>query len=51
MTLGREGLERRGLWAGQIKRFSEEVAPTEPNWRDSFTAFHRAFLAERLTRD
>lgn len=51
MTLGREGLERRGLWAGQIKRFSEEVAPTEPNWRDSFTAFHRAFVAERLTRD
>lgn len=51
MTLGREGLERRGLWAGQIKRFAEHVAPTESSWRNSFTLFHRDLVAARLAND
>lgn len=29
MTLGSSGLQRRSLWAGRIKSFSETVAPTE----------------------
>jgi len=45
MTLAEEGLRRRELWSGQIKRFFEEVGPTEPPWRASFTDYHRALVA------
>lgn len=44
MTVAEEGLTRRGLWSGQIKRFAEEVAPTEPSWRYSFTAWYRELV-------
>jgi hypothetical protein len=33
MTVAQSGLQRRGLWRGQIKNFAEQVAPTEPDWR------------------
>lgn len=45
MALAEEGLRRRDLWSGKIKRFSEEVAPTEPSWWDSFTAWYRELVA------
>ncbi|MGH3632154.1 MAG: hypothetical protein ACRDRL_32530, partial [Sciscionella sp.] len=45
MTIAEEGLRRRNLWSGQIKRFAVEVAPTEPNWRDSYTAWYRGLVA------
>lgn len=44
MTLAEEGLRRRNLWGGQIERFAREVAPTEDDWRRSFTAFHSALV-------
>lgn len=45
MTIGEEGLHRRNLWSGQIKRFALEVAPTEPNWRSSYTAWYQGLVA------
>ncbi|MER6938003.1 hypothetical protein ABTX24_22260 [Nocardioides sp. NPDC127514] len=45
MTVAEEGLRRRGMWSGKIKRFADEVAPTEPNWRNSFTAWYRDLFA------
>jgi hypothetical protein len=44
MTVAEEGLRRRDLWSGQIKRFAEEVAPTESSWRDSFTSWYRELV-------
>lgn len=35
MTVAEQGLRKRDLWGGQIRRFAEEVAPTEPPWRES----------------
>lgn len=46
MTVAEEGLHRRGLWSGQIKRFVEQVAPTEPSWRDSYATWYRGLVAE-----
>lgn len=45
ITLAQSGLEKRGLWSGQIKRFAQNDAHTEPDWRDSFTQFHTALVA------
>ena len=45
MTVAEEGLRRRGLWSGQIKRFAEQVAPTEPSWRNSYAGWYRALVA------
>lgn len=45
MTVAEEGLRRRDMWSGKIKRFAEDVAPTEPNWRDSYTAWYRDLVA------
>lgn len=45
MTIAEEGLRRRGMWSGKIKRFAEEVAPTEPNWSDSYTAWYRDMVS------
>jgi hypothetical protein len=33
MTIAQSGLERRGLWRGRIRNFAEQVAPSEPDWR------------------
>lgn len=46
LTIAEEGLRRRDLWSGQIKRFALEVAPTEPNWRDSYTGWYADLVAE-----
>ena len=45
MTIAEAGLRRRNLWSGQIKRFALEVAPNEPNWRDSYTSWYRGLVA------
>jgi len=45
MTVAEEGLRRRDMWSGKIKRFAEDVAPTEPDWRDSYTAWYRDLVA------
>jgi len=47
MTVARSGLERRGRWSGQIKRFAETIAGTEPSWRDSFREYRAAVAAAR----
>lgn len=39
-TVAEEGLRRRDLWSGKIKRFASEVAPTEPSWRESYARFY-----------
>ncbi len=36
MLLGRPGLERRGAYSREIARFVDTVAPTEPDWIDSY---------------
>ena len=41
MTVAEEGLRARGMWSGKIKRFFEQVAPTEPCWRDAYSAWYR----------
>lgn len=46
MTLGISGLEKRGLWSGQIRKFSETVAPTEPSWANAFTDYYRDLMLE-----
>lgn len=45
VTVAEEGLRRRDMWSGQIKRFAEEVAPTEPNWRNAYTAYYRSLVS------
>lgn len=45
MTLGEEGLQRRGLWSGKIKRFAEEEARTEVDWRKDYSAWYREVVA------
>ena len=44
MTIAESGLRARNLWSGQIKRFAEDVAPVEANWRDSFTEYHQQLI-------
>jgi hypothetical protein len=36
LVLGRPGLGRLGLYAGQIKKFAETVANKEPDWLESY---------------
>jgi len=45
MTVAESGLRRRGRWSGQIKKFHDEVAPTEPNWVDDVRAWNVQFIA------
>jgi hypothetical protein len=47
MVVAIEGLESRGLWSGQIRQFSEQTAPTEPDWRASFSGYY-AEVMDRL---
>jgi hypothetical protein len=37
MLLGRPGLEKRGAWSGQIRRFAETRAGSEPDWLASLS--------------
>ena len=46
MTVAEEGLRKRDLWSGRIKRFAEESAPLEPNWIDSYTAWYTELVAK-----
>jgi hypothetical protein len=50
MTLGEPGLTRQGLWTGQIKRFAEQVPPTEPDWRTGLTSYHPGFVEARTPK-
>jgi hypothetical protein len=45
MTVAEPGLRRRGMWSGKIKRFAEGVAPSEPSWRNSYTAWYGDLVA------
>jgi hypothetical protein len=47
MTLGRPGLERRGAWSGQIRRFAELQASQEPDWLASYGAWRDRFEQAR----
>lgn len=47
LTLGRPGLERLGLWAGQIERFAEQ-ADDEPDWLKGYSSWREAFEAARV---
>jgi hypothetical protein len=45
MTVAEHGLRRRNMWSGQIKRFAEEVAPTESDWHSAYTTYYRDLVA------
>ncbi len=47
LLLGTPGLEGRGLFLGEIKRFAETVADNEPSWFKSFSAWARKFERAR----
>ncbi|MFD7985469.1 hypothetical protein ACFV4M_19140 [Kitasatospora indigofera] len=36
MTLAKDGLQRRGLWKGAIKKFSEDASENGEHWGESF---------------
>lgn len=44
VALGPRGLERRGRWSGQIKRFFDTQGPVEPSWMGSYSAWHEALI-------
>lgn len=50
MLVAQSGLEKRGLYAGRIKRFHEEKAPVEDSWIDSFAAWHQRLIAAQADR-
>lgn len=45
MLVARSGLERRGRYNGDIKRFDENEAPLEPSWSEGFSAWHSELVA------
>jgi len=50
MTVAEQGLRKRDLWGGQIRRFAEEVAPTEPPWRESYRTWRDRMVTRLLDR-
>lgn len=48
MTVGPPGLEQRNLWSGKIKQFYDGPAKAEPDWRESFSGWHDAFVQARM---
>jgi hypothetical protein len=48
MTLGVEGLERRQLYRGRIKRFHTGPALREPTWTDTFRLWRSQVIEIRL---
>ena len=44
LTVAEPGLRSRGLWAGQIRKFAEEIAPFEANWDASFTGWYEELV-------
>ncbi len=51
ITVARAGLESRGLWLGQIKRFVEQCGATEPSWAHPFSQWNREIVRARSTCD
>lgn len=47
MLLGRPGLEKIGAWSGQMRRFVETTADSEPDWLLSFSDWHRRLNGAR----
>jgi hypothetical protein len=47
LLLGVPGFTKRDAFVGWIKRFIEEIAPTEPDWLQSYSAWADAFRRER----
>lgn len=48
MTLGQEGLERRGMWRGQIRKFHEDEAEGEAPWLNTLSAWNHGLIEARL---
>jgi hypothetical protein len=48
LTLGEEGLARRDMWKGKIRRFHEGPARTEPTWNVQLSAWTRELVEARL---
>lgn len=49
MTLGQEGLERRGKWRGAIRKFHQHDADAEAPWNKTLSAWNRQLIEARLT--
>lgn len=47
MLLGTPGLEKRGAWSGEIRRFAETKADLEPDWLASFAEWRERLNAAR----
>jgi hypothetical protein len=47
MLLGRPGLEKRGAWSGQIRRFAETRAYSEPDWLASLSEWRNRLNGAR----
>ncbi|MBE7324580.1 hypothetical protein IEQ44_07940 [Nocardioides sp. Y6] len=45
ITVAQSGLENRNLWSGKIKKFSEEVGPTETRWLTAYSTYYRNLIA------
>lgn len=44
MMMGQQGLEKRSLWRGQIKKFADEQADQEKPWMENFGVWHDAMI-------
>jgi hypothetical protein len=49
ISVAQEGLARRGVWAGKIKRFFEVQGPAEPDWRQDFRTWSDELVSYRPT--
>lgn len=49
ITVARDGLESRGMWLGQIKRFVEQHGATEPSWAHTYSEWNRELVRARAT--
>ena len=47
LTIGDQGLRRRGLWSGTIKTFAEKQGPAEANWEVAFKGFRDKLVRAR----
>lgn len=49
MTVAESGLRKRNLWTGKIKKFAEQVAPTEPLWQPALVLYNDELVQVRLS--
>lgn len=42
LALGSTGLDKRGMWKGQIRQFAEPNGPLVPGWHDAFAGYYAA---------